>query len=71
MSTLNEAIQAEIASLEAKAETLKASFSAELGLVQNDIDQAKAHLSGLTPWLDKEVSAAKEAIAAFFAKLGL
>jgi hypothetical protein len=68
--TLNEAIQANIAQLEAQAAEIAAKAQADVGAIQAQIDIAKQHMTGLLPYLEHEVAAAKDALVAFFAKLG-
>jgi hypothetical protein len=69
MTTLNEAIQAKVAQLEAEASAVRSRADADIAGIQTQIDEAKAHLAGLAPYLERELSAAKDAVVAFFEKL--
>lgn len=71
MTTLNEAIQTTITNLEATVASIQSKAVADVAAVQVEIDQAKQHLTGLAPYLEHELTAAKDEVVAFFAKLGL
>lgn len=68
MTTLNEAIQARIATLEAQVATLDDS-DIDVALMGAEIGVLKMHLIGLAPWLHCEVVDARDSIDVFFIRL--
>lgn len=71
MTTLNEAINTTITNFEAEVASIRTKADADVAAVQKQIDEAKQHLTGLAPYLEHELTAAKDEVVAFFAKLGL
>ena len=60
MTTLNESINARISELEASAAAIRTTAEADVAAVQSQIDEAKAHLTGLAAWLEHDFTAVKD-----------
>lgn len=69
MSSLNDAITAQVTKLESEAATIKAEAATKVAALEAEITATKGHFTTLAPWLQHEVTAAETAIGAFFAKL--
>ena len=70
MATLKETINATIDELRAEADRLEREYKESIEAIAAEIQTAETHLTAFVPWLEHEASAAKEAINAFFGKLG-